>query len=90
MQEAKVQDYGEAEWPRHMAEEVVRALVHLGRVVNVVAYARYEGGRLVEQNPVATYEGSDAEANLRYIVSGLEHLPDDTSAVVCWYPGDRG
>lgn len=88
MQAAKVHDYGEAEWPRHMVEEVVRALVDLGRVVNVVHYARYEGDRLVEQNPVSAYEGSDAQANLRHILEGLA-LPDGTSAVVCWYPGEQ-
>jgi hypothetical protein len=52
---AKVKDHGEAEWPRSLAEEVVRALVCLGRVVNMVEYARYDGDRLVEQNPVTTY-----------------------------------
>ena len=79
-------DHGEAEWPRSMAEEVVRALVGLGRVVNVVGYARYEGDQLVEQNPATTYEGYDAHDNLRWILSGLI-LPDDAAALVCWYPG---
>lgn len=85
---AKVNDHGEAEWPRSMAEGVVRALVGLGRVVNVVEYARYDGDRLMEQNPVTTYEGTDPEANLRWILSGLV-LPDDTAAVVCWHPGEQ-
>lgn len=86
--EAKVLDLGQAEWPRHLAEEVVRALIGLGRVVNVLEDAKYRGGILVETNPLSTYEGSSPEANLRWILPGVELLAEDVSAVVSWHPGD--
>jgi hypothetical protein len=85
---AKVTDRGEAEWPRELAEEVIRSLVGLGRVVNVLQCARYDGDTLVQANPVSTYEGSSAEANLQWILPGLALLTDDASAIVCWYPGE--
>lgn len=86
---AKVVDHGEAEWPHHLAEDVVRALVELGRVVNVLRYAKYEGDRLVECNPISTYEGDSRDDNLRWILPGVAHLTPDVAAVVCWYPGER-
>jgi hypothetical protein len=86
---ANVRDHGEAEWPRHMAEEVIRALISLGRVVNVLMYAKFEGDRLSEANPISTYEGDSADDNLRWILPGLEYLSGSMSAVVCWYPGAR-
>lgn len=83
---AKVLDHGQAEWPRDMAEDVIRSLIGLGRVVNVLEYAEYEGDRLVEANPISTYEGDSAEDNLRWILPGLELLAEGMEAVVGWYP----
>ncbi len=88
-QSAKVRDHGEAEWPRRLVEDAVRALIDTGRVVNVLLYSRYENGQLVESNPVSTYEGSSAADNLRHIGQGFDRLPKDTPAVVCWYPSER-
>jgi len=84
--EARVIDWGEAEWPRQHAEAAIRALVELGRVVNVLQYARYRDGELVEFQPISTYEGARGEANLTWILPGVPELPVGTSAVVCWYP----
>ena len=86
--EAKVVDLGQAEWPRDMAEAVIRALIGLGRVVNVLEYARYRDGMLVEANPVSTYEGASPEVNLSWILPGVELLAEDVSAIVSWHPGD--
>ncbi len=72
-----------------MAEDVVRALVELGRVVNVLLYAKYEDDRLLESNPITTYEGDSPEDNLRWILPGVERLAPDVTAVVCWHPGER-
>lgn len=83
---AVVYDVGEAEWPAEMVEDVVRGLVGMGRVVQVVERSPYDGDRLVEKGPVSTYEGTDRDANLRFILMGLP-LPDGTRAVISWLPG---
>lgn len=83
---AKVRDWGEAEWPPEMAEAAVRALVGLGRTVNLLGWTRVVEGELVDLLNQSTYEGWDPEANLRYILTGLPALEGARTAIVCWYP----
>lgn len=84
--EARVVDRGQAEWPPTQAEAAIRALIGLGRVVNVLECARYVDGILIGCDPITTYEGDGPEANLQWILPGVDQLAEGTTAVVSWYP----
>lgn len=86
---ARIIDRGEAEWPQHLAEAAIRALIGLGRVVNVLEWAEYQDGVLIRSDPISTYEGTDPEANLRFVLPGVAALPPGHTAVICWYPDAR-